>query len=79
MKTFLHDKTNDLYFKGVSEWTDSLDSAFNFGTAERAAKFVRNAKLPREEMEVVLTFDQPGFNVAIPLDQRFETASRSTV
>jgi hypothetical protein len=71
MKTFLHDKTKDLYFKGVSEWTNTLDSAFDFRMAERAVKFVRDAHLPQSEMELILAFDNPGFNVTIPVDQGF--------
>jgi hypothetical protein len=73
MKTFLHHKAKDLYFKGVSEWTESLEGAFDFRMAERAARFVRDAKLPQTEMEVILVFENPGFNVVIPVDQRFES------
>jgi len=72
MKTLLHHKNKDLYFKGVSEWTESVEAAFDFRMAERAVRFVREAKLPKTEMELVLAFDDPGFNVAIPVDQRFE-------
>jgi hypothetical protein len=77
MKTFLHDKSKDLYFKGLSEWTNTLDGAFDFRVAERAVKFVRDANLPRAEMEVILAFDKPGFNVTIPVDQRFESRTVS--
>jgi hypothetical protein len=78
MKTLLHDKSKDLYFKGLSEWTNSVDAAFDFRMVERAVRFVREAKLPQTEMELVLAFANPGFNMAIPVDQRFERgASRS--
>jgi hypothetical protein len=77
MKTFLHDKSKDLYFKGVSEWTNTLDAAFDFRMAERAVKFVRDANLPQSEMELILSFDKPGFNVTIPVDQRFESRAVS--
>jgi hypothetical protein len=73
MKTLLHHKSKDLYFKGVSEWTKQVDAAFDFRMAERAVRFVRDANLPRTEMELILAFDSPGFNVAIPVDQRFES------
>ena len=76
MKTLLHHKSKDLYFKGVSEWTNSVDAAFDFRIAERAVRFVRDAKLPRTEMEVVLAFENPGFNMTIPVDQRFERAAQ---
>ncbi len=72
MKTLLHNKEKHLYFKGVSEWTNSLEAAFDFGMTDRAVKFVRDAKLPGTEMELILAFDNPGFNISIPVDNRFE-------
>jgi hypothetical protein len=72
MKTLLHHKSKNLYFKGVSEWTNSVEAAFDFRMAERAVRFIREAKLPRTEMELILAFENPGFNMAIPVDQRFE-------
>src|SRR5436190_1460407 len=72
MKTLLHHKRKDLYFKGVSEWTNNLDAAFDFCMAERALRFVRDAKLPRTEFELILSFENAGFNVTIPVDHRFE-------
>jgi len=73
MKTLLHHKGKNLYFKGVSEWTNSVDAAFDFRMTERAVRFVRDAKLPGREMELILAFDNPGFNITIPVDQRFES------
>jgi hypothetical protein len=78
MKTLLHHKTKDLYFKGVSERTGSVDAAFDFGMTERVARFVRDAKLPQNEMEVVLTFGSPSFNVTIPMDERFKRIPQLT-
>ena len=40
MKTLLHHKKKHLYFKGLSEWTNDMDAAFDFGVIERAVKFV---------------------------------------
>ena len=40
--------------------------------AERAVKFVRDAGLSKAEMELVLAFENPRYNVAVPVDQRFE-------
>ena len=72
MKTLLRDKVNSLYFQGVSDWTPSLEQAFDFRMAERAVKFVRDAGLSKTEMELVLAFENPRYNVAVPVDQRFE-------
>jgi hypothetical protein len=75
MKTILRHKGKNLYFKGLSEWTNSEDAAFDFHLADRAVKFVRDAKLPQTQMEVILAFGNPQFNVSIPVDQRFEARS----
>ena len=72
MKTLLRDKVNRLYFQGVSDWTPSVERAFDFRMADRAAKFVRDAGLSKTEMELVLAFENPRYNVAVPVDQRFE-------
>jgi len=77
MKTLLHHKKKHLYFKGLSEWTNDMDAAFDFGVIERAVKFVRDAKLSRNQMELILAFHEPCFNVTIPIDQRFERTNRS--
>ena len=72
MRTLLRDKVNHLYFQGVSDWTTSLAQAFDFRIAERAVKFVRDAGLSKAQMELVLAFKNPRYNVAVPVDQRFE-------
>jgi hypothetical protein len=73
MKTILRHKGKKLYFKGLSEWTNSVDAAFDFRMTDRAVKFVRDAKLPQTQMEVILAFGNPQFDVSIPVDQRFES------
>ena len=77
MKTLLHHKGKHLYFKGLSEWTNDVDAAFDFGVVERAVKFVRDAKLSGNQMELILAFHKPCFNVTIPIDQRFEATKSS--
>ena len=72
MKTLLRDKVNRLYFQGVSDWTPSVERAFDFRMADRAVKFVRDAGLSKTEMELVLAFENPLYNVTVPVDQRFE-------
>ena len=43
-----------------------------FRIADRAVKFVRDAGLSKKEMELVLAFENPLYNVTVPVDQRFE-------
>ena len=72
MKTLLRNKVNSLYFQGISDWTPTVERAFDFRIADRAVKFVRDAGLSKQEMELVLAFENPHYNVTVPVDQRFE-------
>jgi hypothetical protein len=72
MKTLLRNKTTGWYFRGVADWTPSLTEAFNFPYPEKAARFVRAARLNANEMEIVFGFDNPAHNISLPLDERFE-------
>lgn len=72
MKTYLRNKTTGFYFQGVADWTSFLDNAFNFPSPEKAARFVRAARLDPKEMEIVFGFENPAYNLAFPVDERFE-------
>lgn len=72
MKTYLRNKTTGFYFQGVADWTPFLDNAFNFPSPEKIARFVHAAHLNAEEMEIVFGFENPAYNVALPIDERFE-------
>ena len=78
MKTFLRNKITGCYFQGVADWTPRLDEAFNFPYPEKAARFVRAARLKANEMEIVLGFDNPAYNISLPLDERFELLQVAT-
>ena len=72
MKIILRNKATGLYFQGVADWTSHLEGAFNFPYPEKAARFVRAAKLNSNEMEIVFGFDNPVYNLSLPIDERFE-------
>ncbi|HWX20672.1 MAG TPA: hypothetical protein VN578_12300 [Candidatus Binatia bacterium] len=71
MRIFLRNKITGSYFQGVEDWTARLDEAFNFPSPERAAKFVVAVRLNVNDMEVVFAFDNPDYNIPLPIDERF--------
>jgi hypothetical protein len=72
MKTLLRDKRTACYFQGLSDWTPSVNDAFDFHAPERVVRFVRLAGLNLREVEIVFAFDQPGYNICLPIDERFD-------
>jgi hypothetical protein len=71
MRTLLRNRATGFYFRGVADWTKDLGIAFDFGTPERAARFVAAACLNAREMELILAFKDPRYNVPLPLDERY--------
>ena len=69
MKTLLRDSQTGVYFQGIADWTSDPQEAYDFHMPERAVRFVRDAGL--ERVEVVFAFDDPQYNVPIPIDERF--------
>ena len=69
MKTLLRDALTGVYYQGIANWTSDPREAFDFHMAERAVRFVRDAGL--DKVEVVFAFDDPQFNVPVPVDERF--------
>ena len=69
MKTLLRNIQNGTYFQGLAEWTADPSAAFDFKFPERALRFVRDAHL--EKMELVFAFEDPRYNVPLPVDERF--------
>jgi len=72
MRTILRNKTTELYFQGVADWTQKIAEAFDFKSPERVIKFVLRAGLNVNEMEIVFAFDDPRYSIRIPIDERFE-------
>ena len=71
MKTILKNCVTGLYFQGIADWTDRLDRAFDFQTPERLVRFVRATELNPQDMELVFAFDNPRYNLSLPVDERF--------
>ena len=69
MKTLLRNAQTGVYYQGIANWTNDPQEAFDFKMPERAVRFVRDAGLDR--VEVVFAFDDPQYNVPIPVDERF--------
>ena len=71
MQTLLKNSVTGLYYQGVADWTERLDLAFDFQKPERLVRFVRQADLNLEHLELVFAFDDPRYNLALPIDERF--------
>jgi len=77
MRHFLRNRKTGCYFQGVADWTKDLEKAFNFRSPERAARFVAAAKLKATEMELILAFDDPRYNIPLPIDGRYGVSGLS--
>ena len=73
MKTLLRNARTACYFHGVDIWGEERQLAFDFRLIERAIRFVRDAHLTVNELELVIAFDDPGFDINLPIDARFGT------
>jgi hypothetical protein len=71
MRTLLRNTKAGFYFQGVDDWTKNPDDAFDFKLTERVIRFVRDARLETTDLELVLAFDNPNFNITLPIDERF--------
>ena len=71
MRTLLRNTKTGFYFQGVDDWTNNPDDAFDFKLTERVIRFVRDARLNTTELELVLAFHDPSFNITLPIDERF--------
>jgi hypothetical protein len=69
MKTILRNLRNGTYFQGIEDWTTNPSQAFDFKGTDRAIRFVRDAGL--KHMEVVFAFEDPQYDVHLPIDERF--------
>ena len=71
MRTLLRNIKTGSYFQGAENWTNSADDAFDFKLTERAIRFVRDARLNTAELELILAFDDPNFNITLAVNERF--------
>jgi len=71
MRTLLRNTKTGSYFQGVDNWIPSSEDAFDFKLTERVIRFVREASLNTSELELIVAFDDPRFNITLPIDERF--------
>lgn len=71
MKTLLRKITTGSYFQSVDHWTNLAEAAYDFKLTERAIRFIREARLDTSKLELILTFDDPSFDITLRIDERF--------
>jgi hypothetical protein len=71
MKTLIRNASTACYFHGVDIWGEERQLAFDFKLIERAIRFVRDAHLKLDDLELVIAFDDPRFDINMPIDARF--------
>jgi len=71
MKTLLRNTTTGFYLQPGNNWTDSIEKALDFKSTERLIRFVRDIGVSTLDLEMMLTFDDVGYNIALPIDERF--------
>jgi hypothetical protein len=71
MKTILKSRATGLYYQGVADWTERVETAFDFQKPERLVRFVRATGLEPEDLELVFAFDNPQYNLTLAIDERF--------
>jgi hypothetical protein len=64
MKVFLRNTRTGLYYRGAFEWTSSRVEALDLGQTQEAIRLA--AELHLDAAEVVLGFDDPQEDVALP-------------
>ncbi len=65
MRVLLRDTRTGLFFRGLREWTAEVEEAFSFRHSAEAMDLAREHAL--ENAEVLLSFEEPEQNVALPL------------
>lgn len=71
MKTLLRNRMTGCYFQGVADWNKEVANAFDFRSPERVARFVLAAGLNPRDLELILAFGDPRYNVSLPIDERY--------
>jgi hypothetical protein len=71
-RVLLRSTENGRYFLDLDQWTPERWSARDFGTSGRAVLFAMDLHLAN--VEVVLAFEDPRYDVAMPLSQQLGRA-----
>jgi hypothetical protein len=67
VKVFLRDTLNGWFFKGPSRWTPRQPEALDLGRLAWAVEMVFQQHL--EHVEILLCYDDPRYNVVLPIDR----------
>ena len=67
MKVFLRNTLNGSYHQGPSKWTPSQLEALNLDQSARAMEKVFQEHL--EDVEILLCYDNPQFDVLLPVER----------
>ena len=65
MRVLLHSTKTKLFFVAIKQWTADPKQARDFDEVHDAIRFNREEQMT--DMEVVLSYDDPGSNVVLPL------------
>jgi hypothetical protein len=67
MRVLLRSTKTNLFYESGSDWTADSEAAHDFGNSARAIQFVVEWRLLN--VEVVLAFDDPHYNIRLPLNR----------
>ncbi len=67
MRVLLRHSQTGLYFLDSKQWTDRPEEAWDFTTSVNALQLVTEMKI--EGVEILLWFDDPRYNLTLPLSQ----------
>jgi hypothetical protein len=68
MRSLLRSTVTGLYFESEEQWVADISQAHDFGSSARAIQFAVENRF--KDVEVVLAYDDPHYNIAIPLTIR---------
>ena len=65
LKVFLRNRDTGLFFQSLDKWTTAPQRALRFASSARAMKAVSDLHL--QNMEIVLSFGNPAYDVMLPV------------
>jgi len=67
MRVILRDVKSGEYYKGGKRWTHDLGAAKDYRSTTRAIEAA--VRVERGSLEIVLAFDDPYFNMSLPISR----------
>ena len=71
MKVVLRNTVNGWYYQGPSKWTPRQQEALDLRQSARAVEIVFLEHL--ENVEIVLCYDDPRYNLVLPVERPHQT------